>query len=189
MIIRGTKVKPRTYWEIEEITRNLRKYYEADDMVLFPIVKMVEAIAREGFQVVGNNEIGNNDGLTYPDSGIIQIREDIYYSACDGDERARDTMAHELGHFILHGSTSMARSNVASVVGPLMDSEWQADEFSGLLLAPTHIIAGRTAADVTKRCGIPLQTAINRVKKAKYGPQFATNLPANTDKGTGRENL
>jgi Zn-dependent peptidase ImmA (M78 family) len=183
MILRGTKVKARTYWEIEEITRKLRQECQVDDMELFPIVRMVEAVAREGFQVVSNDEIGNNDGLTYPDQGIILIREDVYYAACDGNERARDTMAHELGHLVLHGSTSMARSNVTSVVGPLMDSEWQADEFSGLLLAPTHLIAGKTAAEVSKMCGIPLQTAINRVKKAKLGLLTVKNLAKNTSEG------
>ena len=96
MIFRGTKVKPRTYWEIEQITKDLRTECEIDDLEFVPIVKMVEALAGDGFQVVENDEIGNNDGLTFPDLGIIQIREDVYYAACDGDERARDTMAQSV---------------------------------------------------------------------------------------------
>jgi Zn-dependent peptidase ImmA (M78 family) len=185
MILRGTKVKPRTYWEIEEITKDLRTACEIDDLEFVPIVKMVEALAGDGFQVVGNDEIGNNDGLTFPDLGIIQIREDVYYAACDGDERARDTMAHELGHLIMHHTTSMARTNVMSIAGVLVDSEWQADEFSGLLLAPSHIVTGKTAAEVAKRCGIPLQAAINRVKKAKHWPQDAAQFQAGAKESPG----
>jgi hypothetical protein len=60
----------------------------------------------------------------------------------------------------------------------LVDSEWQADEFSGLLLAPSHIVTGKTAAEVAKKCGIPLHTAINRVKKAKHWPQDAAQFQA-----------
>lgn len=171
MIIRGTKVKPKTYWEIAEITRSLREECLIDDIEFVPIVKMLEAIARDGFQVIEMEEMGNNEGLTYPDQGIIQIREDVYYAACNDDKRARDTLAHELGHFILHRSTSMAKTTATSVTGPMIDSEWQADEFSGLLLAPTHIVSGKTAAEVSILCGVPLHTAINRVRKSKYEPR------------------
>jgi len=176
MIVRGTRVEPRTYWEIEVIAQALRKQCQIDNLEYVPIVKMVEAIAGDGFQVVSVDEMGSNDGLTYPNKGIIQIREDVYYAACEGNERARDTMAHELGHFVLHRSTSMARCSAITVTGPLTDSEWQADEFSGLLLAPTHIITGKTAAEVTKRCGIPIQAAINRVKKSKYQARGGTDF-------------
>ena len=168
MIIRGTLVEARTSEEIAIIANDLRRYCEKEDAHWFPIVPVVELIAGEGFQVLTSEDMGRNEGLSYPDLGVIQIREDVYDAACNGDGRARDTMAHELGHFILHRGMRMARITSRGVPRLIEDSEWQADEFAGLLLAPAHIISGRNAADISQRCGLPIQVAINRISKAKH---------------------
>jgi len=168
MIIRGTLVEPRTSEEIALIANDLRRYCEKDHAEWFPIVPVVELIAGDGFQVLTAEDIGRNEGLTFPDLGVIQIREDVYDAACKGNGRARDTMAHELGHFILHRGMSMARPTSRGVPRLIEDSEWQADEFAGLLLAPTQIISGRSAADISQSCGLPMQTALYRINKAKH---------------------
>lgn len=168
MIVRGPIVEPRTSADIAQIANHIRQISERDNHDWFPIVSIVELLAGDGFQVLTAEEMGKNEGLTFPDQGIIQIREDIYYAACNDDGHARDTMAHELGHFILHKGMSLARPTAGREVPRMIeDSEWQADEFSGLLLAPTHIISGRTAADITRRCGISMRLALYRSQKAK----------------------
>lgn len=168
MIIRGTRVEARTSEEIALIASGLRLTCEKENEDWFPIVPVVELIAGDGFQVLTAEEMGRNEGLTLPDRGIIQIREGTYIAACNGDGRARDTMAHELGHFLLHRGIGLARSTPRqSLPRKDEDSEWQADEFAGLLLAPTHIIRGRTAADIAKCCGLSMQVAMYRSQKAK----------------------
>jgi Zn-dependent peptidase ImmA (M78 family) len=168
MIVRGSLVERRSSEEIEAITLALRSEWGLSHNERFPIVPVVELVVGEGFQVLPVEEMEKTDGLTYPDLGILQIREDVYLAACADDGRARDTMAHELGHFFLHRGMSMARKTSRGIVGKTDDSEWQADEFSSLLLAPTHIITGRTAAEISSRCGLTMQTAIYRQQKAKH---------------------
>lgn len=167
MIVRGTLVEPRTSESIALITNDLRRICEKENDDWFPIVPVVELLANEGFEVLTAKEMGRNEGLTFPDQGIIQIREDIYHAACNGDGQARDTMAHELGHFILHRGISLARKSSRGIPQKFEDSEWQADEFAGLLLAPTHIVSGRTAADICRRCGLSMNVAIYRSHNAK----------------------
>lgn len=168
MIFRGTTVDNRTSEEIEAITRALRAHRGLSERNFFPIVHFVEEIVGDGFQVIPVNEMTKAEGLTFPDLGILQVREDVYLAACANDGRARDTMAHELGHFVLHRGMSMARATPGRVKRLTEDSEWQADEFASLLLAPTHIIAGRTAADICVSCGLSMQRAVYRQQKAKH---------------------
>lgn len=168
MIIRGTLVAPRSTDEIALITNDLRRYCEKENDDWFPIVPVVELLAGDGFQVMANEDMAGHEGLTLPDRGVIQIREDVYLAACNGDGRARDTMAHELGHLILHRGMSLARPMPRQAVPRMIeDSEWQADEFAGLLLAPSHIIKDRTAAEISKRCGLSMQVALYRSQKAR----------------------
>lgn len=158
----------RTSEDIALITGEMRRRWEVDHRDWFNIVGAVEAVARDGFEVVEADEMEGVEGLTFPDCDILQIRSDIYYAACDGDGRARFTMAHELGHFVMHRGMRLARSTSKAIASKTEDSEWQADEFAALLLAPQHIIRGRTAADISQRCGLPMDVAINRCNKAKH---------------------
>lgn len=168
MILRGSVVEPRTSEDIAQIANGLRQSSARSNNIWFPIVHFVEELVGDGFQVLSPEEMGLNEGLTFPDQGIVQIREDIYLAACNDDGHARDTLAHELGHFILHKGLKLARTGSRNTVPrKIEDSEWQADEFAGLLLAPTHIISGRTAADISRCCGLSMRVALYRSQKAK----------------------
>lgn len=46
--------------------------------------------------------MGAKHGETIPSENRIRIREDVYERACNGYGRDRLTMAHELGHLLLH---------------------------------------------------------------------------------------
>ncbi len=72
--------------------------------------------------------------LPIADKGELVIREDVYEALNDPDDpmhgRARFTLAHELGHLVLHevrrciDKTAMIKHKVFE------DSEWQADYFA-----------------------------------------------------------
>ncbi|WP_157669316.1 ImmA/IrrE family metallo-endopeptidase [Chitinibacter sp. GC72] len=162
----GIKVPAQSCDSIASIVEALRTGCKVNGVIKFPIVEALELLVAEGFQVLPIDEMGENEGLTYPDSGVVCIREDVYEKAVDGDPRARFTLAHELGHLVLHKNIGLARSNSNLVMKIYENSEWQADEFAGQLLAPDHIIAKmKTAAEIAAKCGISLSSAMIRQKK------------------------
>lgn len=166
MTYRGTPVPKRPRDEIADITQAIRKKWKADQATLLPIVNLVETVAKEGFEVQSYEKMGSNLGLTYPDQGKILIRSDVYDAACVGKGWAREVLAHELGHFVMHQAIGMPfhqQSDAASALTVMEDSEWQANTFADLILAPLHIVKGiRKLEEIAQRCGISQETAFRR---------------------------
>lgn len=108
----------------------------------------------------------------YPDTNWIQIRNSVYESACDGDGMARFTIAHEIGHLLLHkGCNHFSRyAENAGTHRIFEDSEWQADNFAAELLMPANDIVERglsTVAEIQEAYGVSQQAAKFRLKNLK----------------------
>jgi len=79
--------------------------------------------------------------------------------------RDRFTLAHELGHLVLHSNTGMARRVRSSEIKIYCNSEWQADAFGGALLVPAHIARELGSADAIVRiCGVSEAAANTRLR-------------------------
>lgn len=100
-------------------------------------------------EIVPREEMGNKHGETYPSKNLIRIREDVYMNAVEGNGRDRLTIAHEIGHLLLHDDDSIAlcRLEPNEKLKPYEDPEWQADAFGGELLASSYLIRGLTSAE------------------------------------------
>ena len=111
--------------------------------------------------------MGNNHGLTDPRTGKIFIREDVYEGACHGIGRDRMTLAHELGHFLLHDGIALGLARVGNDehVPTYCDPEWQASAFAAEFLMDHDIIRLMTPEEVAEKCGVSLQAA--RFQKSK----------------------
>lgn len=127
----------------------------------FPVVRFLENILPiliPDFQleIVPREEMGNKHGETYPSKNLIRIREDVYMNAVEGNGRDRLTIAHEIGHLLLHDDDSIAlcRLEPNEKLKPYEDPEWQADAFGGELLASSYLIRGLTSAEVQVKCGV-----------------------------------
>ncbi|RTM01797.1 MAG: ImmA/IrrE family metallo-endopeptidase [Hyphomicrobiales bacterium] len=78
----------------------------------------------------------------------IYVSETVYIAACEGDNRSRMTLAHELGHVLLHSNfdetkfdmhrRKQSNRRIPQAVGP-NSSEYQATRFAAFLLAPKSI--------------------------------------------------
>lgn len=138
----------------------------------FPIVRFAEKGLRElipgyEFEVAGREEMGDNHGLTYPDDLLIKIREDVYDGACRGMGRDRLTIAHEVGHLLLHGRIGFARRVARDDIPAYRSSEWQANCFAGELLVPSWWVPGRTAGEVAAVCKVSEEAAAYQIAKSK----------------------
>ncbi|HET9949159.1 MAG TPA: ImmA/IrrE family metallo-endopeptidase [Longimicrobiales bacterium] len=90
----------------------------------------------------------------------IWIREEFYtalFERNSSSNRARSTLAHEIGHAVLHAEdVRMGRHRPdilalrrapRSKLKPYQDSEWQAHVFAGALLLPRPVLRGIALAD------------------------------------------
>ena len=78
------------------------------------------------------------------------------------------TIAHEVGHMVLHPGVSLARNYNISDLKLFENSEWQADVFAGELLAPIRLIGNMTAIQIIDECKVSRKAAeVQRDKALK----------------------
>lgn len=101
-----------------------------------------------------------NHGDTDPVQKIIRIREDVYEGACNDKGRDRFTVAHEVGHALLHcGQISLNRQAPDIDIPTFRDPEWHAQAFAGELLIPFHLIKGMSIQDIVNSCCVSYDAA------------------------------
>ncbi|NLK87794.1 MAG: ImmA/IrrE family metallo-endopeptidase [Clostridiaceae bacterium] len=142
------------------------------DQLFFPIVEFIELILPKidpGFEleILTREEMGTKHGLTLPDKKCIRLREDVYIRACNNEGRDRLTLAHEVGHYFLHDSSSVqhARLQPGEEIKAFEDPEWQASAFAGELLVPAHLAKGLRPADIAYMCGVSNEAALMQYNK------------------------
>jgi Zn-dependent peptidase ImmA (M78 family) len=164
------KVSPRSHKSIESIAVDIRKLMDIQKPYIS--IEKVYAVLQDcgalDFDIVEDSELGENMAEAYPDKRLILIRESVYDNACRGDPRSRFTMAHELGHLILHigqaPSKGFARGNEPSHK-IFEDCEWQADKFaSTFLMNSSDITTDMTKEDIACKFGTSLSSAQLRLK-------------------------
>lgn len=141
----GIVVPPRSKENIAMNAALLRKHLQLENKLYFPVDKVYEALnlLYEGadFEVLPEEEMGDDHGRTYPDKNLIYIREDVYERACEGIGRDRFTMCHELGHLMMHRRVALSRIDPRNPPKIYRNSEWQADTFASYLMMPPSLVA------------------------------------------------
>lgn len=150
---------------IRELVAIVRDAFDLTEERYFPVTKFLELVLpniEEGFEyeVKTMEEMGSRYAVTYPEEKRIDIREDVYDRAVDGNPRDRFTIAHEIGHYLMHSpsTVSFARDN-GERTPPYLDPEWQANTFAGELLAPPALIKGMSVECVMEECGVSRKVA------------------------------
>ena len=111
------------------------------------------------FSVGTQEELGTCEGVTefYENRILVLLREDHWDALHRGGEpslRARATVAHELGHVILHADYARRRAEYTHMLSELgddidceghfaqgiEDQEWQAWAFAGCLMMPVAMV-------------------------------------------------
>lgn len=121
-------------------------------------------------EIVEMEELPNEYAITIPSQRVIKLRADTHDSALKCEARGRFTVAHELGHLLLHANTvpQFAFSQAPSNHSYIEDVEWQANEFAGwLLVDPAHSELLKTPRSCSIGFGVSLETARYMLEKIK----------------------
>lgn len=170
----GVVVPPMSEAAIGRLAGMVRETVQQQDAQQFNILLMYEMLwvidDQSRFEVVEDHELGDDDARTYPDRGLILLRERVYESAAQGDGRSRFTMAHELGHLVMHRNIAFNRINPAAPPKIYCNSEWQGDVFASHLLMPTHLVQDYVCAEaLADDFGVSYWAAEIRLAKMKKG--------------------
>ncbi|HBI91148.1 MAG TPA: hypothetical protein DDY58_01210 [Terrisporobacter glycolicus] len=169
------KVKPKSIKQIRSMANFIR---EVSNKVLgeneeFPILEFIEKVLQKEDEdlYIGadtKEKMGDNHGITNLDENSIIIREDVYENALKGNGRDRFTIAHELGHYLMHTKEDavFTRSNVQ--LKAYENSEWQANTFASELLMPEYLITDEdTVFTLMSRFGVTSSAAKVRLSKLR----------------------
>ncbi len=140
----GFCVAPRKENEIRAAAEQFRKILcDHDGICYLDITRLLEFKMPELFpcfryEIVEPDELPCREAEMNPFEYCIRIQEPVYIKAMNGDGHCRFTIAHEIGHFILHRTQTLAFGRKAENgnIPSYMNSEWQADVFARNLLAP-----------------------------------------------------
>lgn len=168
------KAAPTSRKAIADYARTIRRNMGLEQTFYFPVMEFLEVVLQEVFpdmtlEIVAPEDMPFKEGETIPGQNKIRIREDVYNAACDGNGRARFTVAHEIGHFLLHtpDAISLCRMEEGMKLKPFEDPEWQANTFASELLAPAYLITGHTKQEIMGRCGLSEKAAKVALAKCK----------------------
>jgi Zn-dependent peptidase ImmA (M78 family) len=109
-------------------------------------------------------EMGDAEAYTEFNPPHIVVRNSVYQLARKNDGRCRMTLAHELGHLVMHPGAAKLRSEYApsktARIRPFESAEWQANKFASMFLMPLHIVREFTSAiQLAESCHVSLQAA------------------------------
>jgi Zn-dependent peptidase ImmA (M78 family)/transcriptional regulator with XRE-family HTH domain len=180
---RGIVVPPMSIPVLRGFAEKVRSAFVEDDQIEFPIMDVVEfrlGLVFEGFyiDVRDKESMGEDEGRVIGGTKGIALREDVYEGAWMGDGRDRFTACHELGHFLMHRTITMARTR-EDTDKIFCDAEWQADTFAGtLLMSPRHLGKFKDTDDAATAC--KMTGAAARVMWSKYQKEGRFPKPGDT---------
>ncbi|HHR6138074.1 TPA: ImmA/IrrE family metallo-endopeptidase [Providencia alcalifaciens] len=157
----GHRVSPKSTKEIVKIALATRKLLGLETSKKINLTVLVELFLQNDLiEIVEDHELLGRYALTYPDKNIIKIRNSVYEDLCNGSPRARFTIAHEIGHLVMHkNQTTFARGGSKNHK-IFEDGEWQADTFaSHFLINREFVTEGMTANDISNTFGVSYTAA------------------------------
>jgi IrrE N-terminal-like domain len=190
--------RPMSYSAIEVYSSSLRRSLRYDDLDPFPAATFFEDELGELTVPYNGSELAlrealercDSEGLTRwdPDSKRIYVglSEQSYEMLQNGHVRASYTLAHELGHALIHTDqlvrlASLSKKSQAALHRDnrgdhpaYLDTEWQANAFASALLMPAaglkrieKNVEALTANMVSKRYNVSHQAAVYRLASYK----------------------
>lgn len=164
--------------DIQKRATRFRELFGISPEKPFPILRLL-AVLETPFErddlpaleveIVPDEELQDNYAEYHPISNTMLIRESVYNGAYDGNGRDRFTLAHELGHFVMHRNIDYKFARSEEKVESYQDPEWQANTFASMLLIPRDQIAGHTIDEVAEKYQVSKAAARIALSQTKEG--------------------
>lgn len=155
------KAPPMSRGGIKRLANSIREQFQVTENY-FPVDIVLEFIhvlaPGYRFEVLKEQDMGDNHGLTQYHDKVIQIRQDVYEGGCRGEGRDRMTIAHEIGHAILHTDSLVSARDFGSIK-TYEDPEWQAKAFAGHLLILDSAVESLDISELIIECGVSYDAA------------------------------
>ncbi|ARB44969.1 ImmA/IrrE family metallo-endopeptidase [Alloalcanivorax xenomutans] len=134
------------------------------------LLELLQSIEFLDFEVVEDHVLGDEEAVSYPDKSFMRIKETVYDKAANDDGHCRFTIAHELGHMIMHkGQANFARGTSGDHK-IFEDSEWQADAFASEFLIDQRLIPQAANEEtIVEMFGVSGSAARHRLKRFYSG--------------------
>lgn len=165
---------PQSYLSIEGKAQALREMlapYGVNADRAFPIVEVLEhvmpTIMPEFYLGVASwQELNGAEAIKTRDNKIM-VREDVYDQAIEGQARARFTLAHELGHLMLHEEHVLHRMTTPAgkKLKVFYDPEWQADAYASAVLMPRQSVSHLAIDEIVSKFRVSRRAAEVRMDK------------------------
>lgn len=169
------EAKPVSRKTLREMANMVRERFSINkEQLYFPIIEILESLAVSSddfdLEIMDISELPHEEARTYPNKNKIEIRTDIYDLATINDGRSRLTIAHELGHLLLHTEENVSFSRVSDIkqLPAYKNPEWQASAFAGELLIPKHLVKGMSVEEVMMACKTSKEATTYQLKKYGY---------------------
>lgn len=177
------KVPKQSTQDIRAIAHQVRDklvHHKRFGRIVLPIAELLDFLRDKGeieFILVEDNELMHEYAVSFPngddstDKPIIKCRQKVYHAALDGSPRDKFTLAHELGHVLLHRNTNpaFARAQTPSNHHYTEDAEWQANTFASEFLVDSRKLDDvNTPKCIEQKFGISFESAgyvYNRYKQ------------------------
>ncbi|ENT8213843.1 ImmA/IrrE family metallo-endopeptidase [Salmonella enterica subsp. enterica serovar Give] len=166
----GHRVSPLSNDMIKSYAQRLRDVLQISNHTYLRLDVLLEGLmASESIdlEIVEDHELPKRYAVTYPDKNKIVLQQSVYDALCCGENHARFTVAHEIGHLIMHrnqGAYARSKSNGGHKI--YEDSEWQADVFASHFLIDARLVSpAMNAEDVSITFGVSLQAAETWMRK------------------------
>lgn len=168
------RVKGRSDLDIRQLAKKSREFFgvarerRVDVLVCLASESTltVKGKKRLKFQIRPDAEMGTADGVTShgKDFVTIAVKQSVRDAAFMGDGRARNTLAHELGHAVMHDGVEMPRRALGNVtpkwLQPFESAEHQVRVFAPAFLINDSIAETLSSAeDISIEFGISCESA------------------------------
>lgn len=168
--INSTKAEPRSKQkieaEVEQFRRNCKLVSikgKATDVL--KILDLSSEVYGYEYQVVEDDKLSDN---VYAETDLIQkkiyIKESVYNRAAEGSTRDRFTIAHEIGHIIMHTNRIIVCRG--EEIKKYEYPEWQADHFAAELLVPVFHINDLSVEEIADKYKVSKKVAQIRKNRA-----------------------